>query len=171
MYKEYYWVTPVSHRKLAIHNFQYRNMCKLSSCTKGVTCECIQMNFEISEGKHFFGSSLIYWGTKKQNSGALFKEEAKYVAAASCCAQLLWIKQQLEDFGVLTDTIPQICENTSGMNMAKNSIHHKSTKNKDVRHHYLRDNVEKRNVMMKLCETDDQLDNIFTKPMSKECFI
>ncbi|XP_070014321.1 uncharacterized mitochondrial protein AtMg00810-like [Nicotiana sylvestris] len=48
---------------------------------------------------HFLGSCLISWGTRKQNSVALSTDEAEYVVAASCCAQLLWIKQQLEDFG------------------------------------------------------------------------
>ncbi|XP_019233311.1 PREDICTED: uncharacterized protein LOC109213924 [Nicotiana attenuata] len=42
---------------------------------------------------HFLGSCLISWGTRKQNSVALLTVEAEYVAVASCCAQLLWIKQ------------------------------------------------------------------------------
>ncbi|XP_070035307.1 secreted RxLR effector protein 161-like [Nicotiana tomentosiformis] len=42
---------------------------------------------------HFLGSCLISWGTRKQNSVALSTAEAEYVAAASCCAHLLWIKQ------------------------------------------------------------------------------
>nr|XP_016472596.1 PREDICTED: uncharacterized mitochondrial protein AtMg00810-like [Nicotiana tabacum] len=42
---------------------------------------------------HFLGSCLIYWWTRKQNSVALSTVEAEYVATASCCAQLLWIKQ------------------------------------------------------------------------------
>ncbi|XP_075092019.1 secreted RxLR effector protein 161-like [Nicotiana tabacum] len=41
---------------------------------------------------HFLGPFLVSWGTKKQNSVALFTAEAKYVAAASCCAQLLCIR-------------------------------------------------------------------------------
>ncbi|XP_070017280.1 secreted RxLR effector protein 161-like [Nicotiana sylvestris] len=61
---------------------------------------------------HFLGSCLIFWGTRKQNSVALSTAEAEYVAAASCCAQLLWIKQQLEDFGVLTESVPLLCETT-----------------------------------------------------------
>ncbi|XP_015168560.1 uncharacterized mitochondrial protein AtMg00810-like [Solanum tuberosum] len=71
---------------------------------------------------HFLGSTLISWGTKKQNYVALSTAEAEYVVVASCYAQLLWIKQQLEDFGVLTNTIPLICDNTSAMNMAKNLV-------------------------------------------------
>ncbi|XP_070019644.1 secreted RxLR effector protein 161-like [Nicotiana sylvestris] len=50
---------------------------------------------------HFLGSCLNSWGTRKQNSVALSTVEDEYVAATSYYAQLLWIKQQLEDFGVL----------------------------------------------------------------------
>ncbi|XP_019248463.1 PREDICTED: uncharacterized protein LOC109227721 [Nicotiana attenuata] len=42
---------------------------------------------------HFLGSRLISWGTRKHNSVSLSTTEAKYVAATSCCAQLLRIKQ------------------------------------------------------------------------------
>ncbi|XP_049390301.1 secreted RxLR effector protein 161-like [Solanum stenotomum] len=75
-----------------------------------------------SDMTHFLGSTLISWGTKKQNSVALSTVEVEYVVVASCCAQLLWIKKQLEDFGVLTNTIHLICDNTSAINMAKNPI-------------------------------------------------
>ncbi|XP_018628104.1 secreted RxLR effector protein 161-like [Nicotiana tomentosiformis] len=55
---------------------------------------------------HFLGSCLISWRARKQNSVALLTAEAEYVAIASCCAQLLWIKQQIEDFGVFSDCVP-----------------------------------------------------------------
>ncbi|XP_069152022.1 uncharacterized mitochondrial protein AtMg00810-like [Solanum lycopersicum] len=64
---------------------------------------------------HFLGSSLIFWGTKKQNSVALSIAEAEYVAAAACCSQLLWIKQHLEDFGINIKAIPFMCDNTSAV--------------------------------------------------------
>ncbi|XP_070042732.1 secreted RxLR effector protein 161-like [Nicotiana tomentosiformis] len=92
---------------------------------------------------HFLGSCLISWGTGKQNSVALSTAEAEYVAVASCCAQLLWIKQQLEDFSVFSDCVPLLCDNTSALNMAKNPVQHKRIKHIDVRHHFLKDNVEK----------------------------
>ena len=65
------------------------------------------------------------------------------MVVASCCAQLLWIKQQLEDLGVLTYTIPLIYDNTNTINMTKNLVQHKRTKHIDARHHFLRANVEK----------------------------
>ncbi|XP_019264017.1 PREDICTED: uncharacterized protein LOC109241707 [Nicotiana attenuata] len=61
---------------------------------------------------HFLGSCLISWGTRKQYSVALSTAEAEYVAVASCCAQLLWIKQQLEDFRVYIDCVPLLRDNT-----------------------------------------------------------
>ncbi|XP_070017566.1 secreted RxLR effector protein 161-like [Nicotiana sylvestris] len=54
----------------------------------------------ISRMAHFLGSCLISWGTIKPNSIALSTTKAEYVVAVFCYAQLLWIKQQLEDFGV-----------------------------------------------------------------------
>ncbi|XP_070022936.1 secreted RxLR effector protein 161-like [Nicotiana sylvestris] len=68
---------------------------------------------------HFLGSCLISWGTRKQNSMAISIAETEYVAATSCCAQLLWIKQQLKDFGMYTNCVPLLCDTTNALNMAK----------------------------------------------------
>ncbi|XP_070046940.1 secreted RxLR effector protein 161-like [Nicotiana tomentosiformis] len=76
---------------------------------------------------HFLGSCLIPCGTRKQHSVALSTAEVEYVAAASCCAQLLWIKQQLEDFGEFSDCMPLLYDNTSALNMDKNLVQHKRT--------------------------------------------
>ncbi|XP_070042942.1 secreted RxLR effector protein 161-like [Nicotiana tomentosiformis] len=119
---------------------------------------------------HFLGSCLISWGTRKQNSVAFSTTEAKYVAAASCCAQLKWIKQQLEDFEVFSDCVQLLCDNTSALNMAKNPVQHKRTKHIDVRHHFLRDNVEKWLICMKFYSTEDQIADIFTKALNREHF-
>ena len=45
----------------------------------------------------FIGSALASWNSKKQNSVVLSTPEAKYISAGSCCAQILWMKQQLSD--------------------------------------------------------------------------
>ncbi|XP_075103628.1 uncharacterized protein LOC142178201 [Nicotiana tabacum] len=119
---------------------------------------------------HFLGSCLISWGTRKQNSVGLSTTEAEYVAAASCYAQSLWIKQQLEDFGVFSDCVPLLCDNTSAFNMAKNPVQHKRTKHIDVRHHFLRHNVEKGLICIKFCSTEDQIADIFTKALIREHF-
>ncbi|XP_073117077.1 secreted RxLR effector protein 161-like [Elaeis guineensis] len=54
----------------------------------------------------FFGVNLIFWFSEKQNLVALSKAEGKYITASSCCTQILWIKQQLEDFGIKLNETP-----------------------------------------------------------------
>ena len=106
---------------------------------------------------HFLGSCLISWGSKKQNSVALSTAEAEYVAAASCCARLLWIKQQLSDFGLSIERVPIFCDNTSAIYIAKNPVQHKRTKHIDIRHHFLRDNVENKRISIQFCATEKQM--------------
>jgi len=74
------------------------------------------------------GSILIYWHCKKQACVALSTVEAEYIATGSCCAQTLWLRQQLSDFGILLNKIPINCDNTSAINLSKNPVMHSRTK-------------------------------------------
>ena len=94
--------------------------------------------------------------------------EVKYAATTSCYAQLLWIRQQLKDFSVDTGCILIFYDNRSAINLAKNPCQHKRTMHIDVRHHFLRDNVEKGLISMNFCATDKQIADIFTKALSRE---
>ena len=93
---------------------------------------------------------------------SLSTAEAEYVAAAACCSQFLWIRQHLEDFGIHIKAIPLMCDNTSVVSMGKNQVHHKRTKHICVRHHFLRYNVEKGNIVLIYCPTAEQIADIFT---------
>jgi len=117
---------------------------------------------------HFLGPCLVSWATKKQYSVAMSMAEAEYVATASCCAQLLWITQQLKNVCVDTGWIPIYCDNTSAINISKNPCQHKRNKHIDIHHHFLRDNVEKGLISMNFCVTDEQIADIFTKALSRE---
>jgi len=86
---------------------------------------------------HFIGSALVSWHSKKHNSVALSTVEAEYISAGSCCAQILWIKQQLSDYGILLDHFPIRCDNTSAINLSKNPVQHSRTKHIEIRHHFL----------------------------------
>ncbi|KAH9672026.1 protein ALUMINUM SENSITIVE 3 [Citrus sinensis] len=120
---------------------------------------------------HFLGHSLVSWFSKKQNSVALSTTEAEYIAAGSCCAQILWMKQTLRDYGIKLDQIPILCDNTGAINLSKNPIQHSRTKHIKIRHHFLRDHVQKGDVVIKFVSTENQLADIFTKPLSEEHFI
>jgi hypothetical protein len=94
----------------------------------------------------FLGSSLISWYSRKQSSATQSTTEAEYVAAASCCSQLLWITYTLSDFGEECSHVPLMCDSTSAISVAKNLVRHSRIKHIDVRYHFLRDNVEKGNL-------------------------
>ncbi|TLX69571.1 hypothetical protein E9993_22875, partial [Labilibacter sediminis] len=68
-----------------------------------------------SGGCHFLGNRLISWSSKKQTSVAISTAEAEYVAASRCCAQLLWIQNQLLDYGFKFSKTPIYCDNTSAI--------------------------------------------------------
>ena len=68
-----------------------------------------------SRACQFIGRSLVSWSSKKQNSTALSTAEAEYISAASCCTQLLWMKQTLKDNGVSLGTVPLLCDNESAI--------------------------------------------------------
>ena len=118
----------------------------------------------------FIGSALVSWHSKKQNSVALSTAEAEYISAGSCCAQILWMKQQLSDYGIILDRIPIKCDNTSAINLSKNPVQHSRTKHIEIRHHFLRDHVLKGDCVLEFVDTKNQLADIFTKPLPKEVF-
>ncbi|KAL2327528.1 hypothetical protein Fmac_020955 [Flemingia macrophylla] len=119
---------------------------------------------------HIFGECLVTLHSKKQACVALSTAEAEYVAAGSCCAQTIWLKQRLQDFGLKLEHIPLRCDNTSAINITKNPIMHSRTNHIEVRHHFIRDHVEKGDCDVECIETENQLADIFTKPLPKERF-
>jgi len=142
-----------SHSPIHLIGYSDSNFagCKLDRKSTSGTC-------------HLLGSSLISWHSKKQACVALSTAEAEYIAAGSCCAQILWLKQQLADFGLKISKVPLMCDNTSAINLTKNQIQHSRTKHIEIRHHFIRDHVNK----VKFVETKLQLADIFTKPLPKE---
>ena len=76
------------------------------------------------------------------------------------------MKQTLRDYGIKLDQIPILCDNTSAINPSKNPIQHSRTKHIEIRHHFLRDHVKKGDVVIKFVFIENQLANIFAKPLS-----
>jgi hypothetical protein len=118
----------------------------------------------------FLGRSLVSWSSKKQTSVALSTVEAEYVAAGQCCAQLLWMRQTLRDFGYNLSKVPLLCANESAIRMADNPVEHSHTKHIDIRHHFLRDHQKKGDIEVFHISTENQLADIFTKPLDEKTF-
>ena len=112
------------------------------------------------------GRSLVSRSSKKQNSVALSTAEAEYIAAGGCCAQILYLKQSLLDYGVVLDRVPLLCDNESAIKIANNPVQHSRTKHIDIRHHFLARN----DILLCGVRSEDQLADIFTKPLDESTF-
>jgi hypothetical protein len=104
--------------------------CKIDTKSTSGTCQ-------------FLGRSLVSWDSKKQNSVALSTAEAEYIAIGHCCAQLLWMRQTLRDYGYKLSKVPLLCDNESAIRMADNPVEHSRTKHIDIRYHFLRDHQQR----------------------------
>ena len=116
----------------------------------------------------FLGGSLVSWSSRKQTSVALSTAEAEYVAAGSCCTQLLWMIQTLSDYELIFRKVPIMCDNTSAIMISKNPVLHSRTKHIEIRHHFIRDHVEKGDVELIHIDTKNQIADIFTKPLNTQ---
>ena len=91
-----------------------------------------------SGGAFYMGSRLVSWFSKKQSSIVLYTTKAKYVAVASCCTQLLWMMQTLQDIQITcTPPISILCDNTSAISISKNLVMHSKTKHIPIKYHFL----------------------------------
>jgi hypothetical protein len=76
----------------------------------------------------------------------------------------------MRNFGVIFERVPLMCDNTSAISVAKNSVFHKRMRHLERRHHFLRDHIEKENIKMRYIDTERQLTDIFTKPLDSSLF-
>jgi hypothetical protein len=118
----------------------------------------------------FLGRSLVSWASKKQNSVALSTVVAEYIVADHCCTQLLWMRQTLRDYGYKLNKVSLPCDNESAIRMADNPVEHSRTKHIDIRYHFLRDHQQKGDIEIAYVNTQNQLADIFTKPLDEKTF-
>jgi hypothetical protein len=112
----------------------------------------------------------VSWSSKKQTFVALSTAEAEYVAAGQCCAQLLWMRQTLRDFGYNLSKVPLLCGNESAIHLADNPVEHSRTKHIDTRHHFLTEQQQRGDIDIYHISTKNQLADIFTKPLDEKRF-
>nr|GEY10169.1 ribonuclease H-like domain-containing protein [Tanacetum cinerariifolium] len=116
-----------------------------------------------TEGCQFLGYRLIYWQCKKQTVVAISFTEAEYVAVSSCYAQVLWIQNQLLDYGYnFMHTIIYI-DNSSTICIFKNLVLHSKTKHIEIRHHFIRDCNDKKLIQVVKIPTENNFADLLTK--------
>ncbi|GJW14925.1 putative ribonuclease H-like domain-containing protein [Tanacetum coccineum] len=114
-------------------------------------------------GCQFLGKRLISWQCKKQTIVANSTTEAEYVAAANCCRQVLWIQNQMLDYGFNFMNTKIHIDNESTICIVKNPSFYSKTKQIEIRHHFIRDSYEKRHIQVIKIHTDHNVADLLTK--------
>jgi hypothetical protein len=117
------------------------------------------------------GSGAISWSSKKQAIVTLSTTEAEFVAASSCACQGIWLRKILHHLCQTQRSCTKIyCDNSSSIKLSKNPILHGRCKYIDVRFHFLRDLTKDGTIELVHCTLDNQMADIFTKPLKLESF-
>ncbi|GJS56863.1 retrovirus-related pol polyprotein from transposon TNT 1-94 [Tanacetum coccineum] len=85
---------------------------------------CQDTRHSTSGSMQFLGDRLVSWSSKRQKSVAISSTEAEYIAMSGCCAQILWMRSQLTDYGLGFNKIPMYCDNKSAIALSCNNVQH-----------------------------------------------
>jgi histone deacetylase 1/2 len=119
----------------------------------------------------FFGQTSISWKSDKQCTVAHSSTEAEYKALANGTAEVIWLQYLLTDLQVPSVSAPTIwCDNLGATYLSANPIFHARTKPVEVDYHFVRDRVAKKEIHIRFIPSQDQLADVFTKPLSAASF-
>nr|GEW63946.1 retrovirus-related Pol polyprotein from transposon TNT 1-94 [Tanacetum cinerariifolium] len=121
-----------------------------------------------SRSVQFLGERLISWSSKRQKITAIFSTKAEYIAVSGCCAQILWMRSQLSDYGLVFNKILMYCDNKSAIALCCNNVQHSRSKHIDIRYHFIKEHVENGVIELYFINTENQLADLFTKALGRD---
>uniref|UniRef100_A0AAV1UQR4 Uncharacterized protein n=1 Tax=Peronospora matthiolae TaxID=2874970 RepID=A0AAV1UQR4_9STRA len=123
-------------------------------------------------GISFIGAGNGNWRSKKQRSVALSSTEAEYMALSEVTQEATWLKTFMSKLGEEAgdDALTIYEDNQGAIALAKNPEFHKRTKHIDIRYHFVREKVEKNQVVLQYYPTQDMLADIMTKAIAAPQF-
>jgi len=114
------------------------------------------------------GSGTILWSSKKQATVSGSSTEAKYVAADHATKEAMWLRTLLSLIGYPQNNPTLIrCDNMGAMSLIRNPVFHSCTKHIDVKHHYVRDRVEVRDIDFEYVPTTLNFADVLTKGLDR----
>nr|GEY18980.1 retrovirus-related Pol polyprotein from transposon TNT 1-94 [Tanacetum cinerariifolium] len=131
---------------------------------------CIDSRKSTFGGIQFLGDKLDSWMSKKQNCTAMSLVEAEYMALSTSCAQVMWMRTQLQDYGLNYHKIPLYCDSQSTIAISCNPIQHSRTKHIHTRYHFIKEQVKNGIIELYFVRTEYQLADLFTKALPKDRF-
>ncbi|GJR85475.1 retrovirus-related pol polyprotein from transposon TNT 1-94 [Tanacetum coccineum] len=131
---------------------------------------CVDTRKSTSRGIQFLGDKLVSWMSKKQDCTAMSSAKAEYVALSASCAQVMWMRTQLQDYGFNYNKIPLYCDSQSAIAISCNPVQHSRTKHIHTRYHFIKEQVENGIIELYFVRTEYQLADMFTKALPEERF-
>ncbi|GJY03840.1 hypothetical protein Tco_0369780, partial [Tanacetum coccineum] len=144
-----------------------------SGFTKGVVDPTL---FTRKAGKHLLLLNFLDIGllavvlSKSRKSTASPIQKLNTSLPIKMLCQILWERSQIRDYGFAFNKIPMYCDNQSAIALCCNSVQHSRSKHIDIRHHFIKEQVERKVVELYFVETKYQLADIFTKALPRERF-
>nr|GEV91924.1 Gag-Pol polyprotein [Tanacetum cinerariifolium] len=116
------------------------------------------------------GDKLVSWMSKKLNCTAMSSPEAEYVALSASCAQVMWMRTQLQDYGFNYNKIPLYCDSQSAIAISCNPVQHSRIKHIHTWYHFIKEQVENGIIELYFVRTEYQLADMFNKALPEDRF-
>ncbi|GJR86814.1 retrovirus-related pol polyprotein from transposon TNT 1-94 [Tanacetum coccineum] len=148
------FIAYATHKNFTIFQMDVKNCISQWATERGSLCE-----------------KLLSWSSQKEDCTTTSTAEAEYVSLSACCAQVIWMRTQILDYGYKYNKILMYCDSKSAIAISCNLVQHLRTKHINIRYHFIKEHVEKGTVELYFIRTEYQLADLFTKALPKECFV
>ncbi|KAL5577180.1 hypothetical protein UlMin_018879 [Ulmus minor] len=119
----------------------------------------------------YLGDNLVSWSCSKQKVVSRSSTESEYRAVANTVAELIWLISLLSELHITSSSLPMVyCDNLSATYLTANPILHARTKHVEVDHHFIREKVQENILGVEHVPAEEQIADIFTKPLSSQLF-
>nr|GEX68293.1 retrovirus-related Pol polyprotein from transposon TNT 1-94 [Tanacetum cinerariifolium] len=170
------WIK-ASSKSLTKHSASSMLLCTLSGKTNRKTPQrdadhagCLDTRKSTSRGIQFLGEKLVSWMSKKQDCTATSTAKTEHVALSMSCAQVMWIRTQLKDYGFNYNKMPLYYDYQSAIAISCSLVQHSHTKHINVCYHFIKEQVEHDIIKLYFVRTEYQLADLFTKALSQDRF-
>ncbi|GKC81351.1 retrovirus-related pol polyprotein from transposon TNT 1-94 [Tanacetum coccineum] len=127
---------------------------------------CQDTRRSTSRSMQLLGDRSVSWSSKRQKSTEISSTEAEYIALSGCCAQVLWMRSQLTDYGLGFNKIPMCYDNKSAISLSCNNVQNSRSNHIDIRYKFIKEQVENSVIKLYFVNTKYQLADIFTKALA-----
>lgn len=155
-----------------IYDGKYEQPNKLIAYSDADFATCIDTRKSISGVLLILNKGPVIWSARKQGIVATSTTDAEYVAAHDATKEIVWTRGLLEEIGAAQESPTRLnCDNAAAEKLITNNVFHRRTKHIDVKFHFVRQAYEEGKLEIQHVASEDQLADIFTKPLTREKFV